>query len=112
MESTAHCNIDIVEIQRRLFIGYLGFGLTIVVLFIIYFAKLSPLFVFPFAFMSAIGFVQAKLKYCASVAIREVLANPSKFKDEIFYILKVLFISTLLSFGFTIITVLVSIYFN
>lgn len=106
-----HCNINDNQVRVRLFLGYLGLAETIFVLIIINLYKLPGYLVFPFAFLSAIGFVQARLRYCTGVATLEILKNPSKFKDEIYYILKVLIISLIISAIFTAITVLLEMYY-
>lgn len=97
------CNISGQEIENRRRVGLLGLFFSIVAAFLILKYSLNPILIAPFVFMSAIGFIQAYYKYCVAIGLLNIIKEPGKFKEEIFYILKITFISTIFASGHVII---------
>jgi hypothetical protein len=66
------CNIGLSEIQMRKYTGWFGLGITIILWIVFYIQNLPSvwrlLLFFP-ALMSAIGFLQAKMRFCAAFGI-------------------------------------------
>lgn len=96
------CNISGKDVEKRRNIGILGFILSIIMIIIILILNLSPILVFPFVFISAIGFLQAYYKYCVAVGLCTNLKEHKKFKKEIFSIFKIILFSVLISVSVTV----------
>ena len=90
------CNIGSAEITQRKRIGFIGLTILgvgfLIYLFSVYSLNLTPLLGFFFIFpgtMAAIGFIQAKQKFCAAYGFSSVanvsvhLGTTMKIEDEI-----------------------------
>jgi len=106
--SKSHCNISGSEIQKRLYVGYLGLFLTLICLVLIFIYKLPPYIIFPFLFVSAIGFIQARVRYCVYFGLIDLLKDPDKYKNELVYIFKIFLYSFSISVFFTLILTLIT----
>ena len=70
------CNIGRAEIALRQRIGWQGLALTLVLWGLMQYFALPPLWslvLFPPSFVASIGFIQAKMHFCAAFGIRSVL---------------------------------------
>ena len=80
---TEYCNIGEQEAKSRFRIGVVGLAISIILIVLIFTINLLPIFLFPFAFMSAIGFIQAREKYCVYVGIFDLLKDPKNHKKDL-----------------------------
>lgn len=102
-KSKSQCNISGLEIQKRFFVGLLGLFSTLVLIVLIIMYKLPTYIIFPFIFISALGFLQARSRYCVYFGIKELIKKPEKNKDEIIHIITIILYSLLISLLFSLI---------
>lgn len=122
------CNIGEAEINQRRRVGLLGLGITsvciIIYLALVYLIELDVLFglfIFLPAEMSAVGLLQARNKFCAAYGLTkqqnvslnlgltlkiEDISNQKKDRNKA---LKIIFQSTILAIGISILTVILGI---
>lgn len=70
------CNIGPEERRARRIVGWFGFGTTVVAWFLLAYLRLEPiwyLIVFFSASVSASGFIQDRMHFCANFGLRHVL---------------------------------------
>ena len=122
------CNIGASEINQRRRIGLIGLGLTsvsiIIYLGLVYLIGLDiilGLLVFLPAELSAVGLLQARNKFCAayglakqqnvtlSLGLTTKIEDISSQKKDRSKALKILFQSTIIAIGITVLTVIVGI---
>lgn len=93
MEDKTQCNISGNEVKLRLYTGYFGLVFSVIILIFVLMFNLSSLAIFPFIFISALGFIQARERYCVYVGIIDLIKNPVEHKKEILHILRSIIIS-------------------
>lgn len=126
--SAGVCNIGEAEIKQRRRLGYIGLGLTLIVIIVylglIYSIQLDPFFgviIFIPAEMATIGFIQARKKFCAAYGLtrqQNVSSNlgltikiedVSAQRDDRNKAFKIVFQSLVIALAITALTIIVGI---
>ncbi len=98
-QDNTQCNIDSKGIGLRAGIGFAGLAMSIFQIYQIFWQGADKLTIFIPLFITSIGFVQAKEKYCIAFGIMDILkaGKPELLVPQIKNIAKITLISLIIS---------------